>query len=115
MAVSELARRKCEPCSAETPRLEGKKLEEMIRKLGGGWNVKDGRELQKSYKFKDFVGALAFTNRVGAVAEQEGHHPEIALGWGHVDLRIWTHIIGGLSESDFVLAAKADAQQHGEK
>jgi 4a-hydroxytetrahydrobiopterin dehydratase len=109
MAVSELARKKCEPCTAETPKLEGKKLEEMTRKLGGDWKIRNGRELEKEYKFKDFMGALAFTNRVAAVAEQEGHHPEIALGWGHVKLTIWTHIINGLSEADFVLAAKADS------
>ena len=69
----------------------------------------DGHHLEKTYAFADFAGALAFTNRVGVVAETEGHHPDIELGWGRVLLRIWTHKIDGLTESDFVLAARADA------
>jgi 4a-hydroxytetrahydrobiopterin dehydratase len=108
MAVSELAKKKCVPCSGDTPKLAGKALDEFVRKLGGEWTVKAGRQLEKQYTFKDFAGALGFTNRVGAIAEREGHHPDICLGWGRVTLTIWTHAIDGLSESDFILAAKAD-------
>ena len=108
MATSELAKKKCVPCSGDTSKLAGKELEQFVRKLGNDWTVRDGRQLEKSYTFKDFAGALGFTNRVGAIAETEGHHPDICLGWGKVKLTIWTHAIDGLSESDFILAAKAD-------
>jgi 4a-hydroxytetrahydrobiopterin dehydratase len=107
--ASDLAKRKCVPCTGATPRLKGKELEDYQRQLGNSWRVVDGHHLEKEYQFKDFVSALGFTNRVGAVAEEEGHHPDIALGWGKVKLTIWTHAIDGLSESDFILAAKADA------
>jgi 4a-hydroxytetrahydrobiopterin dehydratase len=89
--------------------MKGKELDDYQRQLGNGWQVVDGHHLEKAYQFRDFVSALAFTNRVGAVAEEEGHHPDIYLGWGKVRLTIWTHAIDGLSESDFILAAKADA------
>ncbi len=68
-----------------------------------------GHHLEKKYTFDDFAGALAFTCRVGEVAEAEGHHPDIELGWGRVVLRVWTHKIDGLTENDFILAARADA------
>ena len=109
MATSELVKKKCVPCSAETPRLRGKQLDEFKHKLGNDWHVVDSHQLEKEYQFKDFAEALAFTNRVGAVAEAEGHHPDIFLTWGKVRLKIWTHAIDGLSENDFILAAKADA------
>jgi 4a-hydroxytetrahydrobiopterin dehydratase len=73
-----------------------------------GWEVNVGGHLAKTYKLKNFERALSFVNRIGAIAEQEGHHPDIFLAWGRVGLEIWTHKIGGLSEADFVLAAKAD-------
>lgn len=76
--------------------------------LGGDWAVVDDHHLFKTYRFPDFVTALAFVNRVGAVAEAEGHHPDVELTWGRVAIKIWTHAIDGLTESDFVLAAKAD-------
>ena len=109
MATTELARKKCVPCTAGTPPLKGKELEQITRELGGNWRVVDGHHLEKTYKFPDFAKALAFTNKVGAVAEAEGHHPDILLGWGKVTLTMWTHSINGLSEGDFILAAKADA------
>ena len=106
---SDLTNRKCVPCSGDTPRLKGKELDDYRQKLGSTWREVDGHHLEKEYPFKDFVSALAFTNRVGAIAEQEGHHPDISLGWGKVKLTIWTHAIDGLSDNDFILAAKADA------
>ena len=109
MAVSELATKQCVPCKGGTPPLAGKALQDLLGKLGNDWRVVDGHHLEKEYKFKDFVSALAFTNRVGAIAEEQGHHPDIYLSWGKVRITIWTHSINGLTESDFILAAKADA------
>jgi 4a-hydroxytetrahydrobiopterin dehydratase len=79
-----------------------------MHELGGGWSCVDEHHLEKEYRFKDFRQALAFTNRVGELAESVGHHPDIHLAWGKVRLTIWTHKVDGLTESDFVLAAKAD-------
>jgi 4a-hydroxytetrahydrobiopterin dehydratase len=108
--MSELAAKQCVPCKGGVPPLAGRELEELLAQLGpNGWRVVDGHHLEKSYKFPDFVQALAFVNRVGAIAEEQGHHPDIALGWGKVGITTWTHKIDGLTESDFVLAAKADA------
>jgi 4a-hydroxytetrahydrobiopterin dehydratase len=89
--------------------LSGQELARLARELGGGWQVVEERQLEKEYRFKDFRGALGFTNKIGELAEAQGHHPDIYLAWGKVKLTIWTHKINGLTESDFVLAAKADA------
>ena len=72
------------------------------------WQVEGGHHLVRDYKFADFTAALEFTNRAGKVAEEQGHHPEITVGWGHAKVQIWTHKIDGLTESDFILAAKFD-------
>jgi len=104
----DLAARKCVPCKGSVPPLKGAELEVLRGQLGGGWQVVDEHHLLKEYTFKNFADALAFTNRVGAIAEEEFHHPDFQLGWGRVQVEIWTHKIDGLTESDFVLAAKAD-------
>jgi len=88
--------------------LKGENLRRLLSELEGGWEVIQDHHLEKTYKFQNFREALDFTNAVGEIAEREGHHPEITLTWGKVTLRIWTHKIDGLTESDFVLAAKAD-------
>ena len=88
--------------------MKGQDLVRLAGELKGGWQVVAERQLEKEYKFKDFREALAFTNRVGELAEAQGHHPDIYLAWGKVKLTVWTHKINGLTESDFVLAAKAD-------
>jgi 4a-hydroxytetrahydrobiopterin dehydratase len=72
------------------------------------WGVVDGHHLDRVFNFPDFRTALAFVNRVGEIAEAEGHHPDLWLAWGKVEVKIWTHKIDGLTESDFVLAAKID-------
>jgi len=108
MAVSELAKKQCVPCKGGTPPLAGKELDRLLGQLDNQWRVVDGHHLEKEYKFPNFLDALAFTNRVGEIAEAQGHHPDIHLTWGKVRLTIWTHSINGLSESDFILAAKAD-------
>lgn len=106
---SQLAQKQCVPCRGDTPPLTPEEREKLLKELGGDWHVDDGHHLHKKYPFENFQKALDFTNRVGAVAEEQGHHPDILLGWGKVELKIWTHAIDGLTESDFVLAAKADA------
>ena len=104
----ELADKKCIPCEGGFPPLKGEELKELLGQLNNGWKVKDEHHLEKLYKFKNFQQALDFTNRVGKVAEEEGHHPDIFLSWGKVRLEVWTHKIDGLTESDFIFAAKAD-------
>ena len=106
---TELTKKKCRPCNEGEPPLKGEAIAIKQRELGDNWKVINEHHLEKEYAFKNFKEALDFTNRVGAVAEQEGHHPDIFLGWGKVKLDLWTHNIGGLSENDFILAAKADA------
>jgi 4a-hydroxytetrahydrobiopterin dehydratase len=106
--MSALAERQCVPCKGGAPPLKGQDLAKLTGELGGGWQVVAERQLEKEYRFKDFREALDFTNKVGELAEAQGHHPDIYLAWGKVKLSIWTHKINGLTESDFVLAAKAD-------
>ena len=106
--MSDLATKECVPCKGGVPPLAGKELDDLSRQLGGDWQVVDGHHLEKEYRFPNFVDALAFVNRVGALAEEQGHHPDIYLAWGKVKLTLWTHKIDGLTESDFVFAAKAD-------
>jgi len=108
-ATSTLDQKKCEPCSKNTPTFKGEALRQLSRDLGGNWKVVDDHHLEKEYAFDDFKSALDFTNRVGEIAEAEGHHPDIYLTWGKVSLKIWTHAVDGLSKNDFILAAKADA------
>jgi 4a-hydroxytetrahydrobiopterin dehydratase len=106
--MNTLAEKQCVPCKGGVPPLRGKELARLAGELGGGWQVAAERQLEKEYQFKDFRGALDFTNKVGELAEAQGHHPDIYLAWGKVKLTVWTHKINGLTESDFVLAAKAD-------
>ena len=106
---SVLADEKCVPCRGGVPPLKGEELRTMAAELRGGWRVVDEHHLEKDFTFDDFAQALSFTNAVGAIAEREGHHPDIYLAWGKVRITIWTHKIDGLTRSDFVLAAKIDA------
>jgi 4a-hydroxytetrahydrobiopterin dehydratase len=106
--TTSLANEKCIPCHGGVPPLAGAELRALTEELGNGWSVVDGHHLEKTFAFPDFAQALAFTNRVGAVAEEEGHHPDIHLAWGSVRITIWTHKIDGLTRSDFILAAKID-------
>jgi 4a-hydroxytetrahydrobiopterin dehydratase len=105
--MSELASRTCVPCKGGVPPLKGSELQELERQVPG-WKVVNEHHLAKTYTFPDFVKALAFVNRIGGMAEQQGHHPDIYLTWGKVEVQIWTHKIDGLTESDFILAAKID-------
>jgi len=106
--MEDLAARDCIPCKGGIPPLHGEALSEFGTLLGNHWQVVDEHHLEKSYRFENFRDALAFTNRVAELAESVNHHPDIELAWGRVKLTIWTHTIEGLSEADFVWAAKAD-------
>jgi len=106
--MSELATKECVPCKGGVPPLKGEELQKLLRELDNDWRVVDDHHLEKQFEFKDFRQALAYTNRVGELAEKVGHHPDIYLAWGKVGITLWTHKIDGLTESDFVFAAKAD-------
>ena len=105
--VSGLAAKHCVPCKGGVPPLKGEELRKLSVQLSD-WKVIDEHHITKTYLFPDFKTALDFVNQVGAVAEAEGHHPDLCLAWGKVDVQIYTHKIRGLTESDFVMAAKID-------
>lgn len=105
--MSDLAAKQCVPCRGGVPPLKGEPLRALEKQVSD-WKVVDEHHLLKTYAFPDFAKALAFVNRVGEIAEEQGHHPDIYLAWGRVDIKTWTHKIDGLTESDFILAAKID-------
>ncbi len=105
--MSDLANKTCVPCRGGVPPLKGKDLED-LRGQVSGWSVVDEHHITKTFQFPDFRSALAFVNKVGELAEQQGHHPDIVLSWGKAEVTTWTHKIDGLTESDFILAAKVD-------
>ena len=105
--MSDLAERECVPCRGGIPPLKGDALEQLAVQLPQ-WQIVNEHHLQKAYEFKNFREALDFVNRIGELAEAQGHHPDICFGWGKADISIWTHKVDGLTESDFVLAAKID-------
>lgn len=100
-----LAEKQCVPCRGGVPPLKGEALAALHQQVQD-WTVVDEHHLVKTFKFPDFRQALAFTNRVGELAEEQGHHPDIYLAWGKVEITLWTHAINGLTESDFIMAAK---------
>jgi 4a-hydroxytetrahydrobiopterin dehydratase len=106
--ASQLAIKQCIPCKGGTPPLTQPRIDELLHELEQGWTIEQGYHLTRTYKFRDFVHALEFVNRVGAIAEQQQHHPDLHLGWGKVTVEVWTHKIKGLTESDFIFAAKCD-------
>lgn len=103
-----LSMKSCTPCKGGVPPLKGESITQLYQQLDKGWQIIDDHHLEKEYLFKNFLEALAFTNKLGEIAEQEGHHPDIFLSYGKVKIQLWTHKINGLSESDFILAAKYD-------
>lgn len=108
-----LTQRHCVPCEGGVAALEGDGLDKMVRELKGDWLLMDGLRIAKPYKFKDFKSAMAFAVEVGEIAEAEGHHPELCVGWGKVKVELWTHAAGGLTENDFIVAAKIDERRSG--
>ncbi len=107
MMASNLADRKCVPCLGGTPPLTAEEIAPLLDQLDG-WQVEDNKKLVKGFRFKNFVQAVDFVNAITAVAEAEGHHPDLYVRWGQVRVYLWTHKIDGLTESDFVMAAKID-------
>lgn len=105
--MSDLASKTCVPCRGGIPPLKGESLSVLARQVPQ-WQVVKEHHLTRNFTFPDFRQALEFVNRVGAIAEEQGHHPNILLTWGRAEVTIWTHKIDGLTESDFILAAKID-------
>ena len=105
--MTELASKTCVPCRGDVPPLRGTELRELSRQIPG-WEVVDEHHLKKEFRFKNFREALDFVNRVGELAEEQAHHPDIDFGWGRATVKIFTHKIDGLTESDFILAAKVE-------
>jgi 4a-hydroxytetrahydrobiopterin dehydratase len=105
--TSELATRRCTPCREGMPALAAEESSRLLGELDG-WSITGGQRLNKDWRLKDFATALAFVNRIGAIAEAEDHHPDITLGWGRVGVELWTHAAGGLTENDFIVAARID-------
>ena len=102
-----LSQKDCVPCKGGIPPLTAEQIQPLAAQVRQ-WSVIKNHHIEKEFKFPDFKTALAFTNKVGAIAEEQGHHPDILLTWGKVGVTIWTHKIDGLTESDFILAAKID-------
>jgi 4a-hydroxytetrahydrobiopterin dehydratase len=105
--MSDLASKTCVPCRGGVPPLAGKELEALAKQVPE-WKVVNGHHIVRKFTFPDFRQALTFANKVGEIAEQQGHHPDILLSWGKAEITTWTHKIDGLTESDFILAAKID-------
>ena len=105
-----LADNKCVPCRGGVPPLETSRVQELLKELGVWWQLNQAGHLERLYTFQNFATALDFVNKVGAVAEDEGHHPDLYLAWGKCKVELWTHKINGLTESDFYMAAKTDRE-----
>jgi 4a-hydroxytetrahydrobiopterin dehydratase len=106
--MSSLKDKQCLPCKGGAAPLKGELIAPLLEQLGGGWKVINGHHLEKEYRFDNFVDALDFVNKTGAIAEEQAHHPDIFLAWGKVKITLFTHKLNGLTESDFILAAKID-------
>jgi 4a-hydroxytetrahydrobiopterin dehydratase len=109
--MTELAQKVCVPCKGGIPPLAGRELTSLLDQVHG-WTVVGEHHIQKEFKFTNFAKALEFVNLVGALADEQGHHPDIYLAWGKVEIKLWTHKIDGLTESDFIMAAKIDKLPH---
>lgn len=106
--MSDLATRDCVPCRGGVPPLDAAGIGPLQAQLDPDWKVVDGHHLTRTFRFKNFAQALSFTDRIGAMAEEQNHHPDLHLAWGRVTIEIWTHKIDGLHESDFIFAARCD-------
>ena len=108
LMMSDLARKECIPCRGDTPPLSADQVSKLLVQIDLSWSAVENHHLEREFRFENFRDALKFTNQVGEIAESQGHHPDIHLAWGRVNLQMWTHKIDGLTESDFILAAKID-------
>jgi 4a-hydroxytetrahydrobiopterin dehydratase len=115
--MSELAQRACVPCRGGVPPLNDEQMAPLLRELSAGWHVVEREDakhgtikvLACSYRFANFAGAMNAALRIGEMAEEQQHHPDLHVSWGRLSVEVWTHKIGGLTESDFTFAAKCDA------
>jgi 4a-hydroxytetrahydrobiopterin dehydratase len=103
-----LDQQRCVPCEGGVPALGGAEAQALAGELGSGWRMVRSHHLEKEYRFLNFADALHFANQVGQIAEAEGHHPDLLVGWGRVKVYLWTHAVDGLTKNDFVLAAKIE-------
>ena len=106
--MTELADNACIPSDSNTPRVSNERISQLLGELGDNWQVNDAGHLEKLFVFRNFVEAMSFANEIGDIAEAQGHHPDLHIGWGRCGVEIWTHDINGLAESDFFLAAKVN-------
>ena len=109
--MNDLSKKKCIPCEGNIPAFDKSEIHKYLKKIDG-WEVKNNSDdnyyLFKEFKFENFIRSQNFVNKVGNLAEKENHHPDIIFGWGYCKIKIFTHAIKGLAESDFILAAKID-------
>ncbi|MGV3773178.1 MAG: 4a-hydroxytetrahydrobiopterin dehydratase [Verrucomicrobiales bacterium] len=106
--MSDLKSKSCKACGEATASLTADEAKKFKREIDASWEIINNHHLQRTFKFKNFKQALAYTNKLGDLAEAEGHHPDILLKWGEVQVTLYTHKVNGLTESDFVMAAKVD-------
>ena len=111
--TTKLADGNCVPCTGKTPALSSENARSLLKELPHGWQITAEGHLEKEFRFDDFKNALCFVNCVGTVAESQHHHPDVYLKWGRVKVMLWTHKIHGLSENDFILAAKIEKMRAG--
>jgi 4a-hydroxytetrahydrobiopterin dehydratase len=111
MMRNSLINKACIPCRGGDTPLAHEDCLKLLNELKDGWRINDKDHLYKEYQFDNFMGALSFANKIGNLAEKEGHHPNLVIAWGKCAVEIWTHKINGLTESDFILAAKIEIIQ----
>lgn len=111
--ADELAQKECLPCKGGVPPLKGEALADLHKELGNDWQLVEEHHLEKVFKFDDWAQAMAFANKVSDIAEAANHHPDLYIAWGQVKVQIWSHKIDGLTESDFIFAAKAEKANQG--
>lgn len=107
--MAQLAEQRCQACTGDSPTLTADEVAQLKDQISSHWRVQEGTALVRTLRFNDFARAFERATRVAAIAEEEGHHPELCVGWGHLDITITTHAVGGLTRNDFILAAKIDA------
>jgi 4a-hydroxytetrahydrobiopterin dehydratase len=108
MTELDLARRKCRACTPDTPTLDRPAAEKLLGQVEDGWDLEDGDRIRRKFRFRNFRDAFGFATRVALLAEDEGHHPDLEIGWGRVGVSLTTHAARGLTDNDFIMAAKID-------
>tara|TARA_A100001234_G_C12591194_1_gene370634 strand:- start:730 stop:1056 length:327 start_codon:yes stop_codon:yes gene_type:complete len=106
--MAELSKKECIPCKGGIPPMDGEKAKEMLNLVHNDWNLVESHHIERVWTFTNFENALELVNAAGKICEEQNHHADFELGWGRVKAMIWTHKINGLTESDFILAAKFD-------